>query len=165
MAEKIKFTNCAVCDRRHALPTCPPVYAQNPDGSPRLCAQNTRKGVYGAVEFAKKRFHPHHNKRDLQLVQLTQDLFPSHSPYWSDPMEAMRYARTEACRILGQKAERQRKLKRRQRMAAMQVNAGLKPNGFRVAGKPEQFVSLETERKRQEKQKARTEANKNEKTS
>lgn len=69
------------------------------DLRPELIAnQTTRKGQYGAAAFAKKRFLPHHNRRDLLLVQRTIELYPEHAVYLTDPLEAMREARLQAQR-------------------------------------------------------------------
>jgi len=69
------------------------------DLRPDLIAdQTTRKGQYGAAAFAKKRLKPHHSRRDLQLVQRTIELYPQHSVYLVDPLEAMREARLQAQR-------------------------------------------------------------------
>ena len=63
-----------------------------------IASQTTRKGVVGAATFAKKRLLPHHNRRDLLLVQRTIELYPEHAVYLSDPLEAMREARLQAQR-------------------------------------------------------------------
>ena len=63
-----------------------------------IASQTTRKGVVGAAAFAKKRLLPHHNRRDLLLVQRTIELYPEHIVYLSNPLEAMREARLQAQR-------------------------------------------------------------------
>jgi hypothetical protein len=84
----------------------PALYEQNweivptpVDQRPELIAnQKTHKGLYGAAAFAKKRLLPHHNRRDLLLVQRTIELYPEHAAYLADPLEAMREARLQAQR-------------------------------------------------------------------
>ena len=77
------------------------------------------------------RWNPHLNKRNLQLVQMTQELFPNYESYFSDPMEAMRAARTEAGRILKKKEKKKARIKRRQQQVARKINFGLLPAGSR----------------------------------
>jgi hypothetical protein len=82
------------------------------DQRPELIAdQTTFKGVYGAQAVAKKRMLPHHNRRDLLLVQRTIELYPEHSAYLADPKDAMREARLQAQREIA-KAEDLRSGKR-----------------------------------------------------
>src|SRR5208282_876544 len=86
------------------------------DQRPELIAsQTTRQGLYGAAAFAKKRLLPHHNRRDLLLVQRTIELYPQHAAYLADPLEAMREARTQAQREIA-KADYLRSGKRLRRM-------------------------------------------------
>jgi hypothetical protein len=69
------------------------------DQRPELIAdQTTLKGVYGTQAFRKKRLLPHHNRRDLLLVQRTIELYPQHAAYLAEPKEAMREARLQAQR-------------------------------------------------------------------
>jgi len=69
------------------------------DQRPELIAnQFTLKGVNGAKAVEKKRILPHHNRRDLLLVQRTIELYPQHAQYLADPKEAMREARLQAQR-------------------------------------------------------------------
>lgn len=69
------------------------------DQRPELISdQTTFKGVYGAQAVAKKRLLPHHNHRDLLLVQRTIELYPEHAMYLADPKDAMREARLQAQR-------------------------------------------------------------------
>ena len=76
------------------------------DQRPELIAnQKTHKGQYGAAAFAKKRLLPHHNRRDLLLVQRTIELYPEHAVYLSDPLEAMREARLQAQREIARNLE------------------------------------------------------------
>jgi hypothetical protein len=86
------------------------------DQRPELIAdQTTLKGVYGAQAFAKKRHLPHHNRRDLLLVQRTIELYPEHAMYLAEPKEAMREARLQAQREI-QKAQDLRSGKRLRKM-------------------------------------------------
>lgn len=69
----------------------------------------------------------HHNKKDLLLVQLTQEKFPQYEPYCSNPMDAMRLARTDADREIHRmthlrSSKRKRKIKISKR--SRKVNQG-----------------------------------------
>jgi hypothetical protein len=76
------------------------------DQRPDLIAdQTTAKGVYGDQRFAKKRILPHHNRRDLLLVQRTIELYPEHAAYLAEPKEAMREARLQAQREIAKADE------------------------------------------------------------
>lgn len=82
------------------------------DQRPDLIAdQTTFKGVYGAQAVHKKRLLPHHNRKDLLLVQRTIELYPEHAVYLAEPKEAMREARLQAQREIA-KAEGLRSGKR-----------------------------------------------------
>jgi hypothetical protein len=130
-----KMIKCAVCQRRHRESLkCQLTYATRywtDDTSPMMASQTTIRGVMGAAHFARKRFHPHPNKRGLALVVRTQELFPQEEPFWDKPEEAMKRARTLALRQL--KAERRaaRKIKVRQQDISRRINAGLAKKGAR----------------------------------
>lgn len=129
-----KMIKCQVCLRRHREPQCKPVYGVgrfDPEAKP-LVAAETRRGIVGAKQFAKRRFNPHFSKWRLQLVELTKALFPQHNIYLPDPTEAMRSARKEAGRILKKKWVTDRKLKRRQQDISRRINAGLENPGTQV---------------------------------
>jgi hypothetical protein len=83
---------CQVCGTRHRR-------------NERKCEQNivtptaqTRKGILGAAQFAKKRIHPHPNQRKLQYVDLVRRLLPEE--YTAEDMKA---ARSVATRIMIEK--------------------------------------------------------------
>ena len=110
-----KMFNCPICDRRHRGTICEPKYAVGRYADPKvplIASQETAKGVLGAHVFAKKRFHPHPNRKGLLLVQRTQFLYPLFEKYINDPVECMKGARTEAARQLKDEARIQRRLKR-----------------------------------------------------
>lgn len=101
-----------VCTQRFAVGTHDP----RPEGEKVLlvASQTTRKGLYGAAQFAKKRIKPHHSHRMLRLVQMTQDLFPKYYPgQIDDPAKAMHAARGEAHAILRRGYVAARKAKKR----------------------------------------------------
>lgn len=127
-----KMINCQVCDRRHrASVVCKPVYTKDSNGEDWTTPE-TRKGVYGAKTFAKRRFLPHHSKKLLQLVQLTQDLFPQFQPNFAKPEDAMKYTRTEAQRILKKQRSAKAKTVRRQQQLSRRINRGLANPGNRT---------------------------------
>ena len=114
-----KMFNCQICGLRHR--------------SSIICKENivvptaqTRKGVYGAAAFAKKRIKSHHSHGLLQLVQLTQTLFPKYYPdQINDPEKAMHAARGEARNTLMRK-NRQRSQKLEQmKKDSRQINRGV----------------------------------------
>jgi hypothetical protein len=114
-----KMQNCAICQLRHR--------------SSQICQQNilapaaqTRKGILGATMFAKKRLKPHHSHRLLQLVQLTQDLFPKYHPNQiQDPEKAMKAARGEALQTLRRRYHGFRKGLLARQHTSRQINRGL----------------------------------------
>src|SRR4029077_12414306 len=123
-----KMRNCPICSLRHREPFCVPVYAKFPEDHPqagqeRILPMTTRKQVYGAAAFAKKRFLSHHSHRLLQLVQMTQKLFEVHSRYLSDPTEAMKAARTEAGRLLKASRRSVAKAARMQQQLSRRINS------------------------------------------
>ena len=75
-----KMVNCYVCGLRHrAAKICTPVYVTSKtetveaeDGSivpaPMLASQLTRKGVYGAKQFARQRILKHRNRWSLMVL-------------------------------------------------------------------------------------------------
>lgn len=126
--------NCQVCLLRHReIIKCQPKYAVgrwDPDAK-LLVAADTVRGILGAQRFAKKRFKPHPNKRNLQLVQLTQQLYPEHAQNLTVPKEIMESARRQAREILKKKEEAASKIKRQQQQVARRINFGLLPPGSR----------------------------------
>lgn len=119
-----KMLNCKVCSRRHR--------------SSIVCEQRilvpaaqTRKGIYGAQSFAKKRLCPHHSHKLLQLVQLTQALFPKYYPRIEDPEKAMKAARGEARITLLRGIRAVRNIQTQMRHRSRQINAGLVGGGIR----------------------------------
>jgi hypothetical protein len=136
-----RMIKCAVCRRRHRdVIKCVPKYYEityemsddTEETVQMIASQFTYKGVNGAASVAKKRFHPHLNRRDLQLIMRTRELFPQHEPYFSDPMDAMKEARHEAKEQLEKERRAQRKFKRRQQDAARRINFGLEEGGARA---------------------------------
>ena len=128
-----KMINCPVCLRRHrSVIKCEQVFTTGthdpaPEGEKMLLvAAQTRKGILGAALFAKKRIFQHHSKRLLQLVQLTQILFPKYFPVqFPDPEKAMKVARGEARAILSRKNKLFNYKVRRQRDISRRINRGL----------------------------------------
>ena len=162
-----KMINCPICDLRHRGVICTPVYATGrwdlaPEGEKKLliASQNTAKGVMGAHTVAKKRLHPHPSKRKLQLVQLTQRLFPLHEPYLTDPIECMKAARNDAYRIIIKGMKMASKLYRGQQKTSRRINAGLVIPGSRFLMPEIRSVSTETKNKRQDKNFMAAERNK-----
>lgn len=128
-----KMVNCVICDRRHRSSiVCKAVYAKDEEGNPRMAAQNTARGVYGAKAFAKKRYHPHPSKSKLQLVQRTRELYPQHQQNLSDPQECMESAREQAKEQLMAERRAERKFKRKQQQIARRINFGLAVPGSRA---------------------------------
>jgi hypothetical protein len=110
-----KMVSCKICGLRHR--------------SVQVCQQrivvpvpDTRKGFYGAAAFAKKRLRPHHSHRLLRIVQLTQDLFPKYYPWISDPVKAMRAARSEAIQTLVRAEKVSRRAVRHRQQESRRVN-------------------------------------------
>ena len=55
-----KMIKCQICGLRHRSSiVCKQRFALREDGEPVGLAAQTRKGVFGAAQFAKKRVHPH----------------------------------------------------------------------------------------------------------
>jgi hypothetical protein len=160
--------NCYVCDQRHREPVCVPKYYEieyeMSDGTTEkvemIASQTTRKGVYGAAAFAKKRFLPHHSKKNLQLVQLTQQLYPQHAVYYPQPEDAMKEARKEARRLLKKRRNAQRKIKAAQQEIARSINFRLAIPGSRIVNIHGTPPSRDTVLLRRKKQDERTKKNK-----
>lgn len=113
-----KMKNCAVCGLRHrAIKVCKQKILTP--------AANTRKGVYGAAAFAKRRIKPHHSHALLQLVQLTQDLFDNYYPRIADPEKAMHAARGQALQELRRKRRTIRAGVQQRQHESRQINRGL----------------------------------------
>jgi hypothetical protein len=112
-----KMINCQICGLRHRSSQKCEQRISTP------AASNTRKGVYGAAIFAKKRIHVHHSKKSLQLVQLTQELF---SKYYEnqikDPQKAMIAARGEARATLLRNRRDKKRKKRNQQKESRKIN-------------------------------------------
>ena len=163
-----KMLNCYVCDRRHREPACTPKYYEIEyimmDDSVKtfemVADQETRKGVLGAAVFAKKRFLPHHSKKNLQLVQLTQQLYPQHAVYFPQPEDAMKEARKEARRLLKKKRSARHKLKAAQQEIARSINFGLAKPGSRIVNIHGTLPSRNIVLLRRKKQDERTKRNK-----
>ena len=125
-----RMINCQVCSQRHrenyqcAQSFAKPRYVFQDDGTPiptderpdLVADQTTFKGVYGAQAVHKKRLLPHHNRRDLLLVQRTIELYPEHAVYLAEPKEAMREARLQAQREIARaqdlRSGKQKRLKK-----------------------------------------------------
>jgi hypothetical protein len=127
-----KMLKCQICLRRHrSSQTCHQVFTTGthdpaPEGEKKLLmAAETRKGVLGAARFAKQRIHPHHSHRLLELVQLTQTLFPKYFDVQiKDPKKAMQAARGEARHILVRKYRARRRILQHQRQLSRRINRG-----------------------------------------
>jgi hypothetical protein len=135
-----KMINCQFCDRRHrSVIQCEQKFALDENEAPRTGANipgqyphQTRRGALGVMDNTKgKRVLPHHSHKLLQLVQLTQDMFPAEQPFWPTPVEAMRRARTLAGRILRKKARLIANLRRRRQHVSRAINRGLAVSGSR----------------------------------
>jgi len=139
-----RYINCPVCRTRHrevnlvadVIVKCEFHYAtgrwdlsENPQ--PLIARQDTLKGVFGAAQVAKKRYHPHHNKKDLQLVQRTQQLYPENAPFLNDPEECMKESRKQAQRELKKERAERRRFKRQQQSIARRINFQLAKPGSR----------------------------------
>lgn len=95
-----RMVNCPVCDKRHrAAHVCLPRYAKTEDGVERLAMGFRRP---------KGRINRHPNKRNLQLIQRTQELYPKYSVRMK-PINAMKCARAEAARTLQAERKANRK--------------------------------------------------------
>lgn len=59
-----KMINCQFCGHRHRENerNCKQVFAKDKNGKDRVAPQ-TRKGIYGAAMFAKRRIHPHQHPK------------------------------------------------------------------------------------------------------
>jgi hypothetical protein len=116
--------NCKVCSRRHRSSIVCEQHILVP-------AAQTRKGIYGAQSFAKKRIRPHHSHKLLQLVQLTQTLFPKYYPRIEEPEKAMKAARGEARLMLLRGIRATRNIQTQMQHRSRQINAGLVDGGTR----------------------------------
>ena len=160
-----KMVNCAICDRRHRDSIiCIPKYATGRYAPYRvMIAPDTKGGILGRAQFKGKRIKQHHKKGALQLVQLTQTLFPQYEVYITDPVECMKLARRDAARILKDKRARVRKFTRAQQDIARRINVGLARPGSRATLLPYKLLSSKTRAIRSEKLAARTKRNAEEK--
>jgi hypothetical protein len=119
-----KMIKCQVCLRRHRSSiTC--------EQKILTPAAQTRKGIRGAQAFAKKRIRPHHSHARLELVQMTQDLFPKYFSRIEDAEKAMQAARGEAQAVLSRKSRLRRHKLVLQQHRSRQINAGLFSGGIR----------------------------------
>jgi hypothetical protein len=110
-----KMLNCKICSRRHRSSIVCEQHILVP-------AAQTRKGIYGAQSFAKKRIRPHHSHARLELVQMTQDLFPKYFPRIEDAEKAMLAARGEAQAVLSRKSRLRRHKLVLQQHRSRQIN-------------------------------------------
>lgn len=103
-----KMIKCPVCNRRHReIVHCKLNYSVKTDSfTPR----------------SKGRFHPHLNKRNLQLVQRTQKLYYENQPYLNDPVECMKESRKQARRELKTEFNAKRKVKQQQQKRSRRIN-------------------------------------------
>jgi hypothetical protein len=127
-----KMVKCHVCSRRHrSTIVCQQVFTTVIDRGPneRIVeerrAPQTRNGVYGSQAFAKKRIRPHHSQRLLELVQLTQTLFPKYFPRIEDPEKAMKAARGEAQAVLSRKSRAHRRVAQTQQHESRLMNRSI----------------------------------------
>jgi len=134
-----KMMKCQICNRRHrSAIECIQRFALDENEIPRTGsnipgqAHQTRRGALGVLDNSKgKRILPHHSSQLLQLVQLTQDMFPAEQPFWPTPEEAMRRARTLSGRILRRKRARIDRAVQRQQDVSRRINVGLLAPGSR----------------------------------
>jgi hypothetical protein len=111
-----KMINCAVCQTRHrSSKVCEAVYVGT--------VPHTRNGLYGAKSFKGRRHRPHHNRKNLQLLERTRQLFPFYSAL--EPENAMKAARAQAIREMRQERAVQAKAKRDQQHVSRHINRGL----------------------------------------
>ena len=111
-----KMIGCKICGLRHrSVQVC-----QERISVPTA---DTRKGVYGAAQFNKKRIRPHHSHRLLRIVEMTQDLFTKYYPdQISDPSKAMLAARGEAIQTLVRAEKKVRRAARRRQQESRRIN-------------------------------------------
>lgn len=142
-----KMLNCSICGNRHRevrmfdgkVYRCELKYAKGsrydmlPEDQkkPMILEPTTIKQLLGAQRFAKKRKFPHHSKHDLQLVQRTQQLYPQHERFLSEPVEIMKEARNQARRELKKERFLENKFRRRQTDISRRINLGLEKPGMR----------------------------------
>lgn len=99
-------------------------------------------GLVGPSAFKGKRRMSHPNKKNLQLVELTQELFPNYEDKpllfpdgdvrIPDAREAMHAARSEATTILRRGIRAARKRKNAQSSLSRRINLGLARAGSRI---------------------------------
>jgi hypothetical protein len=105
-----RMITCVVCGLRHrSIQVCRQKFVIEAPGP-------------GRHQFAKQRFHPHYSKHDLQLVQLTQQMFSKEEPFWGTPLEAMKEARKKAQRILTEARKFKSRIKRIQQQESRRIN-------------------------------------------
>lgn len=119
-----KMINCPVCQTRHRSSLgCKAVYVAD--------VPHTKAGLYGAKSFKGRRQHPHHNQKNLQLLERTRLLFPYYNSYL-EPLEAMKAARAEAKRDLrGEQKQRSDRVRRQQELSR-RINRGLEFPGTQL---------------------------------
>ena len=111
-----KMINCQVCQTRHrSSKTCQTVYVSE--------VPHTKNGLYGAKSFKGRRLMPHHNQKNLQLLERTRLLFANYSHL--EPQKAMEAARTQARRELRSERAAIAKAKRNQQHVSRMINRGL----------------------------------------
>ena len=145
-----RMIKCQVCRTRHRGSQCEQKFAvlyiteelNDETGQFEIVresslAKDTLKGVAGAAQFKGKRKMSRANQRGLQLVELTQTLFPKYQDHTSvkeadgvktvevtfpTSKEAMHAARGEAKAILKRARDKVRKKKRKQQKLSRKIN-------------------------------------------
>lgn len=138
-----KMINCPVCNRRHNGKQCEAKYAPLHEEEDletgevtkvyRMAAQNTRKGVLGAAVFAKKRFHPHLNRRKTLFIERVRKLFGEGTFNEESPefKRALNIARRTAKEQLGRERRSRANARRHMQNVSRRINRGLLPAGSR----------------------------------
>lgn len=119
------MVNCGVCGRRHRSSiVCDPVYSAEAKPRHRLIPK-------------AKRYNPHHNQYDLQLIEKTREVTRqnvprngAHFPLLSVE-QLMRTSRSTAEHRLDEEREKEAKRIRRQQDVSRRINRGLLPGGSR----------------------------------
>jgi hypothetical protein len=110
-----KMINCAVCGLRHRdRVVCNQRFALYEDGTERV-----NEHVGNSI-FNKKRFHPHPNKRNLQLIERTRYNFDDYLHL--DSVNGMKAARAQAGRELRLERKEASNKKRNQQKISRRIN-------------------------------------------
>ena len=126
-----KMVNCGVCGMRHrSIHKCEQRFV-TPLTPPEGLTDLTKNQIFGRAAFAKKRIMPHYSKKRLQLVQLTNEIYPLNEGLWpasytkSAEQITMEVSRREARSILKRKRGDARFIKRVAQQHSRRINRGL----------------------------------------